>query len=298
MDKIKTVKIKMPDGSVSEETYNISVDAQNVEMKDGKDLQDTIGNINIDRDGSIAEQLRKKINNDDIINNLNSDYSDKVLSAAQGKILHDDVKKKAYFFNTIEDMKAEKSLKNGDYVCTLGYYTAGDGGAGDYQIISGNYTDDGGRYHRLNNNLFAKLITLSKDIHIKQFGAYGDNQHDDAPAMRAMLQAYGAIRSFSGTYRMNSSITMASGSLDFQGGSINYTGSDYGFIITGPASYLNLKINSFSSDNGGMLKLIPTGGNYISFSTFDVKYAHCKKECFFMDATNGIITMLNLTGIR
>ena len=33
MDKIKTVKIKNPDGSVSEETYTISVDAKNVDME-------------------------------------------------------------------------------------------------------------------------------------------------------------------------------------------------------------------------------------------------------------------------
>ena len=61
MDKIKTVKIKNPNGSVSEETYIISVDAKDVDMKNGKDLQDTIGDINVDRDGSIAEQLKNII---------------------------------------------------------------------------------------------------------------------------------------------------------------------------------------------------------------------------------------------
>lgn len=61
MDKIKTVKIKNPDGSVSEETYTISVDAKDVDMKNGKDLQDTIGDINVDKDGNIAEQLKNII---------------------------------------------------------------------------------------------------------------------------------------------------------------------------------------------------------------------------------------------
>lgn len=61
MDKIKTVKIKELDGSISEETYTISVDAKNVDMKNGKDLQDTIGDINVDRDGNIAEQLKNII---------------------------------------------------------------------------------------------------------------------------------------------------------------------------------------------------------------------------------------------
>lgn len=58
MDKIKTVKIKNPDGSISEESYTISVDARNVDMDNGKDLQETIGTIDIDTDGNISEQLK------------------------------------------------------------------------------------------------------------------------------------------------------------------------------------------------------------------------------------------------
>lgn len=162
MDKIKTVKIKNEDGSVSEETYTISVDARNVDMDNGKDLQDTIGTINVDIDGNISRQLKYLNEN---VNNLNID-----------------IKKKAYFFNTIADMK-NADLKIGDYVCTLGYYIANDGGAGEYQIISGNYIDDGGIYHQLNNNLFAKLIA-NEEINVKQFGAYGDKNHDDTEAIQ------------------------------------------------------------------------------------------------------------------
>ena len=57
MNKIKTIKIKNEDGSISEESYTITVDAKDVDMKNGYDLQDTIGNIDVDKDGSIAEQL-------------------------------------------------------------------------------------------------------------------------------------------------------------------------------------------------------------------------------------------------
>ena len=61
MDKIKTVKIKELDGSISEETYTIATDAINVDMENGYDLQETIGDINVDRDGNIAEQLKNII---------------------------------------------------------------------------------------------------------------------------------------------------------------------------------------------------------------------------------------------
>lgn len=58
MNKIKAVKIKEEDGSLSEESYIIAADAVNIDMDNGENLQDTVGNINIDEDGNIAEQLK------------------------------------------------------------------------------------------------------------------------------------------------------------------------------------------------------------------------------------------------
>ena len=163
MDKIKTVKIKNPDGSISEESYTISVNAKDVDMANGKELQETIGTIDIDIDGNIAEQLE----------NLNDNVDD----------LNIDIKKKAYFFDTVADMK-NANLKVGDYVCTLGYYNANDGGAADYQIVSGNYVDDGGSYLKLYNNKFAKLIVKNGEVNVNQFGAYGDGVHNDTLAIQ------------------------------------------------------------------------------------------------------------------
>lgn len=59
MDKIKTIKIKNEDGTVSKESYYLSADARNIDMTNGYDVQETIGTINVDEDGSIAEQLEK-----------------------------------------------------------------------------------------------------------------------------------------------------------------------------------------------------------------------------------------------
>lgn len=86
--------------------------------------------------------------------------------------------KKPYFFDTVADMKADTKLKIGDYVCTLGYYEPNDGGAGEYRIVSGNYIDDGGSYHRLKNALFAELI-VRENVNVKQFGAKGDKVTND-----------------------------------------------------------------------------------------------------------------------
>lgn len=61
--------------------------------------------------------------------------------------------KKPYYYNSIANMKADTKLKVGDMAITLGYYEANDGGGAEYRIINGNYTDDGGSYHELENNL-------------------------------------------------------------------------------------------------------------------------------------------------
>ena len=246
MDKIKTVKIKNEDGSISEESYTISVDAKNVDMDNGKDLQDTIGNINIDEDGSVAEQLKKyknydadiailynnvnnlkdvddeieddiidlqvnKVNKEDIVNNLESFSDNKVLSANQGRILGQDINKKVYYFNTIADMK-NADLKENDYVSTLGYHTVNDNGAGNYVIVSGDYTSDNGSYHQLNNNLFAKLI-IKDVVNVKQFGAYGDKTHDDYEAFVNSIAYCDAINNYTlyvptGDYKINTNLVI------------------------------------------------------------------------------------------
>ena len=89
------------------------------------------------------------------------------------------VDKKPYYFNTVADMKAYQKLIEGDMAITLGYHEINDGGGAEYNILSGNYTDDGGSYHQLDNNLFAELIIKNNEINVKYFGAYGDGEHDD-----------------------------------------------------------------------------------------------------------------------
>lgn len=169
MDKIKTIKVKNEDGSISEESYSIAADALNIDMVNGKNVQETIGTIDVDKDGDIAAQLNKKINKSDIIDNLDSSDNNKVLSAKQGKVLGDvvtvlntNINKKIYYFNTVADMKANEDLVAGDTCQTLGYHSVNDGGAGLYQIINDNtLVDDRINVHELANHLKAKLITFN-----------------------------------------------------------------------------------------------------------------------------------------
>lgn len=116
MDKIKTVKIKNKDGSISENSYNIAVDAINVDMINGENVQRTIGNIDIDKYGDISNQLKNinnnKINVIDIIDNLTSSENEKPLSANQGKQLKDLIDKKIDIDNVYNKNEIDNKITN------------------------------------------------------------------------------------------------------------------------------------------------------------------------------------------
>lgn len=95
------------------------------------------------------------------------------------------VNKKTYYFDNVADM-LDYDLEEGDYAFTKGYYSANDGGCGEYVIVDDNtLVDNGGSIHTLNNGLRAKLIYT--EINIKQFGAYGDDTHDDTAIIQNVI---------------------------------------------------------------------------------------------------------------
>lgn len=141
MKKIKTLKIKNEDGSISAESYTISADAINIDMKNKKNLQETIGNIDIDEDGSIENQL---------------------------KILNENAKKKkVYYFDNIADMKNAKDLKIGDYVVTKGYYTANDGGGADYLIKERKDSVKNQLFNKNDANIVSAFVNADSGLYTK-----------------------------------------------------------------------------------------------------------------------------------
>lgn len=218
MDKIKTVKIKNEDGTVSEESYSISVDAINVDMSNGKDLQDTVGNIDIDEDGNIASQL----------NNLN-----------------DNIKKKVYYFDTVADMK-NANLKNGDMAITLGYYEVNDGGGAEYRVLNNNNNNN--YYEELNNNFKAELIIRNNYIYILQVGAKGDGITDNSEILQKIFNNYKYIYINKGEYYFSDTLTIQSDVvIRGQGilkGNINISGE-----IGEDISYTTLEINKINTNH-------------------------------------------------
>ena len=91
------------------------------------------------------------------------------------------VKKRVYYFDNVANMKNARDLQVGEYAITKGYYTANDGGAGEYLIRTKAQADvdDGGSIHFISNNLVAELIVKDNTVNVRQFGAKGDNSNND-----------------------------------------------------------------------------------------------------------------------
>lgn len=93
-------------------------------------------------------------------------------------------------YDTVADMK-NASLISGQYVQTLGYYSINDGGAATYYIreLGLNETSDNGLLISLDSGLVAELI-ISDEVNVKQFGAYGDNIHDDTESIQKLFDLF------------------------------------------------------------------------------------------------------------
>ena len=94
-------------------------------------------------------------------------------------------KKAIRFYDTVDDMINDTTLKEGMHAKTKGYYNVNDGGASEYHITA---TESNSDYQEeLDNGLYATLIVENKEVNVKQFGAYGDNTHDDTQAIQKAL---------------------------------------------------------------------------------------------------------------
>lgn len=111
-------------------------------------------------------------------------------------------------YNTLADMRSDQSLSCGVFTATKGYYTAHDGGSGEYEIREKNNTDidNGGSVIFLKNGNVAELITKG-DVNVKQFGAKGDGITDDSKSVQAAVNVASTLIIPAGSYIFHTDIT-------------------------------------------------------------------------------------------
>ena len=122
------------------------------------------------------------------------------VSTEDGLSVENKLKKKPYYFDTVADMKAATYLKNGDMAITLGYYVPDDKGGAKYRIVNS-----------INNEYWQETLSNSKKANLliqdwatpQQFGAYGDNEHDDTTAFVNINKFASKILIPNGEYLVN-----------------------------------------------------------------------------------------------
>jgi len=102
---------------------------------------------------------------------------------------------------TVPSMIADTSLQVGDFVSTVGYNSAGDGGDNVYEIVAAaTGTDDGGSYIGLASGLQAKGLFTDGIHSAKQWGATGDGVTDDTAALQAAFDSGFSVTITEGIY--------------------------------------------------------------------------------------------------
>ncbi|WP_414500282.1 right-handed parallel beta-helix repeat-containing protein [Zymobacter sp. IVIA_12111.31 C1] len=117
-------------------------------------------------------------------------------------------------------------------VMTLGYYFPGDGGGGIYSYQDGdNWTEDsGGNVIISTNKVRHWRLAEGSAQSVRQFGALGDNQHDDTDAIRRALEQ-GVLMVPEGNYLITDN-TLLKHLCSFRGaGALVYNGQSF---LVGP----------------------------------------------------------------
>lgn len=150
-------------------------------------------------------------NNLDVQEEIDNKLDEMAESGELAEIIASYLDTKAIFaFNTVSEMKSAENLINGSYARTLGYYSAGDGGAGLYKISDTSSVT--AKQETLDSGLYAQLVT-TKIVNPGAFGCYGDGTHDDTVALQAAID-YATTNNLdivgNATYLLSDTITFTS----------------------------------------------------------------------------------------
>ena len=122
---------------------------------------------------NLISEMRESGEFDEVVLNAMDKAGERLTALENTAIIH---------YDTLETMKGDIELQDGDIVKTLGYYEPNDCGGATYLIREKQETDieDNGSIHFIGENLVAELIIENGIVNVKSFGAYGNGETDDS----------------------------------------------------------------------------------------------------------------------
>lgn len=122
-------------------------------------------------------------------------------------------------YPNVASMKADTELTDGQLVQTESYWDKQYGGSAYYDIVnSTSLTVEDGKCMQLNNGLYAELHPINDTVTANQFGAYGDEEHDDSEAIqKALNSGYSNVSFESERYKFGKMIKINTSNLSVIG---------------------------------------------------------------------------------
>lgn len=134
------------------------------------------------------------------VSDLLDDINEALVTTSTGEQpLAEAIDQRGLVFDNVADLQAATNLSEGVKVRTLGYYSPGDGGGNDYEIVAaGTGTDDGGSFIDLAGSGSQAQGLFSDQISVKKFGATGQGVTDDTLFVQNAVNYAGEVASIEG----------------------------------------------------------------------------------------------------